>query len=105
MTDTSDAREFKALCKKAAASSLVDSELYAKYDVKRGLRDISGAGVLAGLTQIGEVQGRTEIKGSTVPGPGRLFYRGINIDELVNGFFSKKKTGFEESAYLLLFGE
>lgn len=98
-------KEFKGLCKKAVSSSLVDTALYTTYNVKRGLRDISGAGVLAGLTQIGEVQGQTVIQGSTVPGPGKLIYRGIDIEEIVAGFFPKKRTGFEETAYLLLFGE
>lgn len=88
----------------AAESSLVDSSLYSKYDVKRGLRDINGKGVLAGLTQIGEVLGQTEIQGSSVPGPGRLSYRGIVIDELVSGFMNSGHPGFEETAYLLLFG-
>jgi len=89
----------------AVSSSLVDSSLYAKYDVKRGLRDISGKGVLAGLTQIGEVLAQTMVGDSTVPGPGRLIYRGIDISELVGGFLSENRHGFEETCYLLLFGE
>ena len=60
----------------AAASSQVDSSLYAKYDVKRGLRDINGKGVLAGLTQIGEVQAHPE---GDETGPGHLIYRGMDI--------------------------
>lgn len=93
------------LSAKATSSSLVDSSLYATYDVKRGLRDISGKGVLAGLTQIGEVQGYTTVGDSSVPGPGCLIYRGIEISEIVNGFLADGRAGFEETCYLLLFGE
>jgi len=93
------------LSAKATSSSLVDSSLYANYDVKRGLRDISGKGVLAGLTQIGEVQGQTTVGDNSVPGPGCLIYRGIDISEIVNGFLVDGRAGFEETCYLLLFGE
>lgn len=89
----------------AVSSSLVDSSLYAQYDVKRGLRDISGKGVLAGLTQIGEVQAQTLVGDQSFPGPGRLIYRGIDIIEIVNGFLADGRHGFEETCYLLLFGE
>ncbi len=93
------------LCAKATDSSLVDSELYVKYDVKRGLRDISGRGVLAGLTRIGEIQAYTITNDKTVPGPGRLIYRGIDIRDIVAGFMQEDRNGFEETCYLLLFGE
>ncbi len=86
----------------AAASSLVDSALYAKYDVKRGLRDINGKGVLAGLTQIGEVLAHPE---GDETGPGHLIYRGIDVEELVAGFLAEDRPGFEETCYLLLGGE
>lgn len=89
----------------AVSSSLVDSSLYAQYDVKRGLRDISGKGVLAGLTQIGEVQAQTQVGDSSMPGPGCLIYRGIDINEIVGGFLAEGREGFEETCYLLLFGE
>jgi citrate synthase len=89
----------------AQSSSLVDSSLYAKYDVKRGLRDITGKGVLAGLTRIGEVQAQTEAGNQSVPGPGRLIYRGIDINEIVSGFLADGREGFEETCYLLLFGQ
>ncbi len=103
----SDGRDLflERLCAKATDSSLVDSELYAKYDVKRGLRDISGRGVLAGLTRIGEVQAYTLTDDKAVPGPGRLIYRGIDIRDIVTGFMQEGRTGFEETCYLLLFGE
>jgi len=83
----------------------VDPALYVEYDVKRGLRDNTGKGVLAGLTQIGDVVG-TAIEGDQlVPAPGKLFYRGVEVTDLVNGFVAGGQHGFEESAYLLLFGE
>ena len=90
---------------KAKESSLVETELYTKYDVKRGLRDISGRGVLAGLTRIGEVVATAVVDGEVVPAPGQLIYRGMSISDLVNGFTSEGRSGFEETAYLLLFGD
>jgi citrate synthase len=89
----------------AREKSIVETELYTKYDVKRGLRDISGKGVLAGLTQIGEVIATAVEGDKTVPAPGQLIYRGIGIQELVAGFTKDDRFGFEETAYLLLFGD
>lgn len=86
-------------------SSIVDTELYTRYDVKRGLRHVSGKGVLAGLTQIGDVVGSASDGDQYVPIPGQLVYRGIEINELVNGFLGEGRLGFEETAYLVLFGE
>ncbi len=89
----------------ATQMSPVDPALYVEYDVKRGLRDRTGKGVLTGLTQIGDVVG-TAIEGDQlVPAPGQLFYRGIEVTDLVSGFVSGGQHGFEETAYLLLFGE
>jgi citrate synthase len=88
----------------AEASSQVDPELYTRYEVKRGLRDISGRGVLAGLTQIGDVVGSAADGDTYVPIPGQLMYRGIEVTDLVNGFVAEGRHGFEETAYLLLFG-
>lgn len=88
----------------AAESCRVDPGLYAKYDVKRGLRDISGKGVLAGLTQIGDVVASREVEDPSKPGPGQLIYRGIDIEHLVDGFLADGRFGFEETAFLLLFG-
>ena len=94
--------ELSELCRK---SSAIDPALYAKYDVKRGLRDINGKGVMAGLTEISEVCSSTvDENGATIPCEGKLFYRGVNIKDLVNGFIREKRFGFEESVYLLLFG-
>ncbi|MFA5537054.1 MAG: citrate/2-methylcitrate synthase [Bacillota bacterium] len=89
----------------AEKCSYIDPELYDRYDVKRGLRDISGRGVLTGLTEIGEVHSYIIDEGEYVPIPGQLFYRGINVKELVNGFLQEGRAGFEETTYLLLFGE
>ncbi len=84
----------------------VDPRLYVEYDVKRGLRDrTTGKGVLAGLTMIGDVIGTAPEGDQLVPAPGKLLYRGIEITELVNGFVAGGQHGFEETAYLLLFGE
>lgn len=89
----------------AVTSNLVDRELYSRFDVKRGLRDINGKGVLAGLTRIGEIQAYIIDEGEQKPIPGKLMYRGIDIKELVNGFLKDSRQGFEEIAYLLMFGE
>ncbi|NLT16575.1 MAG: citrate synthase, partial [Clostridiales bacterium] len=95
-------RSLTELCLK---NSAIDPSLYKEYDVKRGLRDISGRGVLTGLTEIGEVRSYTIKDGKTVPCEGKLFYRGIDIEDIVQGFIEEKRFGFEEVTYLLLFGE
>lgn len=89
----------------ATASSIIDTELYTKYEVKRGLRDISGKGVLAGLTEISEVMAYRIEDGDLIPCDGRLFYRGYDIRDLVKGFLQDKRMGYEEIAYLLLMGK
>ncbi len=83
----------------------IDLEFYSKYDVKRGLRDMNGKGVLAGLTKISNVQAVKIIDGKETPCEGALYYRGINIKDLTAGFVKDHRYGFEETAYLLLFGE
>ncbi|MDO4634046.1 MAG: citrate/2-methylcitrate synthase [Eubacteriales bacterium] len=83
----------------------IDPALYSTYDVKRGLRDLNGEGVLAGLTDISEVNATEIIDGKRVPCEGQLFYRGINVENLVHGFISDDRLGFEEVTYLLLFGK
>ena len=94
-----------ALSKYVTSANQINPELYTKLDVKRGLRDINGKGVLAGLTEISEVQSKKEVDGVSVPCDGQLFYRGINIQDIVKGFMSEKRFGYEETAYLLLFGK
>lgn len=83
----------------------IDPELYKKYNVKRGLRDLDGTGVLVGLTEIGDVRAYFFDEEEKIPTEGKLFYRGIEINDLVHGFQSEKRFGFEECCYLLLFGE
>lgn len=89
---------------KAEANNLIDPEYYAKYNVKRGLRNSNGTGVLVGLTEIGNVVGYEMDGNKKVPSEGHLYYRGIEISDLVNGFQADHRRGFEETAYLLLFG-
>ena len=83
----------------------IDPELYDKYDVKRGLRDLDGKGVLAGLTKISDITSTKNIDGIEIPASGVLKYRGINIEVLTKGFIEGKRFGFEETTYLLLFGK
>lgn len=89
----------------AANCSYINPELYSKYEVKRGLRDISGRGVLAGLTEIGEVHSYIIDENEMIPCEGKLYYRGIDVDDLVKGFLGENRPGFEETSYLLLFGD
>lgn len=91
------------LAKLSEQADIIDSELFTKYDVKRGLRDLNGKGVLAGLTNISDVHAKEVIDGVEVPVHGQLFYRGYNIKDLVNGFANEDRFGFEEITYLLLF--
>lgn len=99
---TPDIVSLSELCRK---NDGIDPELYTKYDVKRGLRDLNGKGVLAGLTEISEIISSKEVDGQTVPCDGELYYRGYNINDLVAGFTNEKRFGFEEITFLLLFGE
>lgn len=85
-------------------NNCIDSNLFDEYGVKRGLRDKNGNGVLSGLTNISLIQAYEEKDGKKVPCDGKLLYRGYNVCDLVKGFEGKKKFGFEEIAYLLLFG-
>ena len=95
--------EIEILAEKARQSMLIDSEAYKKYDVKRGLRDINGKGVLAGLTHISDIQAVKIVDGQSIPTDGNLYYRGYNIKDLVKGFEDENRFGFEEICYLLLF--
>lgn len=96
--------EIEALTKLCEENGRMDLSLYGKYDVKRGLRDINGKGVLAGLTQISDIVSYQEVDGKSVPCEGELYYRGIDIQSLTQGFLKDKRFGFEEATYLLLFG-
>ena len=86
-------------------NSAIPSELYDWHNVKRGLRNQDGTGVLVGLTEIGDVHGYILDEGEKIPDRGRLRYRGISIKDIVKGFQSEKRSGFEETVYLLLSGE
>lgn len=99
---TPDIVSLAELCRK---NDGIDPELYSKYDVKRGLRDLNGKGVLAGLTEISDIISSKIVDGQTIPCDGELYYRGYNINDLVAGFTNEKRFGFEEITYLLLFGE
>ena len=90
------------LCEKCGN---IDSELYTKYEVKRGLRDLDGKGVVTGLTEISTINAFDNSGEKPVPIEGQLFYRGISIDDIVSGFEKDKRFGFEETVYLLLFGK
>ena len=89
---------------KTIEASYIDPNLYKEYDVKRGLRDINGEGVLVGITNISEVNSRRLIDGKKVPIDGELFYRGYNIKDIIKNQPFDFHFGFEDCAYLLLFG-
>lgn len=100
---TPDILALTDICKK---NNQIDTSLYAKYQVNRGLRDLSGKGVLTGLTDVSEI--RSSISGpagESLPCEGKLFYRGYDVEDLVKGFTSEDRFGFEEITYLLLLGE
>lgn len=82
----------------------IDSKLFTEYGVKRGLRNSDGSGVLVGLSKIGDAVGYEKTADGLKPMPGQLFYRGINIEDIVRGLEKDKRSGFEEVAYLLLSG-
>lgn len=83
----------------------IEPQLYIEHKVNRGLRDLNGKGVLTGLTEISEIVSKKIVDGEEVPCPGHLYYRGYDVEDLVRGFISDKRFGFEEIVYLLLFGE
>ena len=97
--------EIDVLAEKMSANSQIDNSLYSKYDVKRGLRDIDGKGVLTGLTDISTIKQNKLVDGKLVPCDGELYYRGYNVNDIVNGIMKDNRFGFEEVVYLLLFGE
>ncbi len=94
--------ELLPLSEKILKNDRIDAELYTRLDVKRGLRDVNGKGVLAGLTEISDIISSTP---DGAPCKGRLYYRGIPIEDLVGGSMKENRFGFEEAVYLLLFGD
>ena len=97
--------EIEKLASLTEKASYVKPELYTEYGVKRGLRDVNGKGVLVGITNISEVNSQRVIDGKNVPIPGELYYRGYNVQDIVRNIKPDNHFGFEEIAYLLLFGE
>lgn len=95
--------EILKLAAMSEKAGIIDTELFTKYEVKRGLRDLNGKGVLAGLTNISDVRATKMENGVSVPDHGRLFYRGYDVKDLVGGFPKDEAFGFEEATYLLLF--
>ncbi len=89
----------------ARACAQIDPQLYRRYNVKRGLRNEDGSGVLVGLTRVGSIHGYVMDENELVPVPGKQYYRGMDVQDLVHGFQSEGRPGFEETAYLLLFGQ
>ena len=97
--------EIERLTEVCLNNSKINADLYKELDIKRGLRDINGAGVRAGLTKISTINSFKMIDGVKTPCEGELYYRGIDIHELTDGFINEKRFGFEEMTYLLLFGK
>ncbi|MEL4861366.1 citrate/2-methylcitrate synthase [Pseudoflavonifractor phocaeensis] len=97
--------EVRALSADARKHSRINAGDYEKYDVKRGLRDLNGKGVLAGLTEISDIHAKDKLPdGTEVPCEGKLYFRGVDVEELVAGSLKEGRFGFEESAYLLMMG-
>lgn len=110
LNETSKATDLQSLsflqdiCSQYINQNRISPDLYERYGVKRGLRNADGTGVMAGITQIGNVRGYYIQDGEKVPAPGQLIYRGIDVTHLIDGFTREGRFGFEETAYLLLFG-
>lgn len=100
---TVDNSEFEELVKEVTASGSIDQNLYIEYDVKRGLRDSNGNGVLTGLTEISDVLGNQSINGRKIPVDGELYFQGYNVEDLIKNS-KTDRFRFEEATYLLLFG-
>jgi len=95
----------KVQAEKVRKADYIDPALYRKYGVKRGLRNDNGTGVLVGLTTVGDVHGYVINEGEKQAIPGELYYRGIDVREIVRADRREHRFGYEEAAYLLLFGE
>ncbi len=94
------------LAKLSNANNQIVSDMYVQHNVKRGLRDLDGSGVVAGLTEVSDIQSKiVDEQGNVYPCEGKLAYRGINVRDIVKGFLDENRFGFEETIYLLLFSK
>lgn len=93
------------LIKLVEKNSFIDPDAYEKYDVRRGLRNANGTGVVVGITNVASVEGYSVINGKKEAIDGELYYRGYSLNEIVANFENEKRFGFEETVFLLLFGE
>jgi len=96
--------QIESLSKIIEKNDRISLDMYEKYNVKRGLRNSNGTGILVGITWVGEVKGYDKLDEQKIPIHGQLYYRGLNVFDLVKGFQKEKRFGFEETVYLLLFG-
>src|SRR5512138_3443482 len=99
--DNKHASMIDALAKLAEKNDYIDPSLYSKFDVKRGLRDSDGKGVLVGLTRIGNVYGYDVVDGKPVAVPGKLIYRGYDVEDIIHDIEKSEQFGFEQCIYLL----
>ncbi|MBE6030275.1 MAG: citrate/2-methylcitrate synthase [Clostridiales bacterium] len=105
-SDLNNNEFIREMSAKLETIDVIDSELYTKYDVKRGLRNANGTGVLVGLTKVSNVEGyEVNEKNEKIAVPGKLYYRGYDVEDIVKGCIEENRFGFEETSYLLLFGE
>ena len=104
MAELNNEEIISKLAKVAGKKAKIEPELYGRYNVKRGLRNNDGTGVLVGLTEVGEVMSYLMDDGDRMPVDGRLYYQGYEVTDLVNGFY-KKRFGYEEIAFLLITGD
>ena len=96
--------KLRTLSKRCVRNDTINPKLYERYHVNRGLRDLNGNGVLTGLTEISDIVAFKNVNGKKVPCDGKLYYRGVDVEQIVQGFMSEHRFGFEETVYLLLFG-
>ena len=97
--------ELERMAKMSQEAATIQPELFTRYDVKRGLRDLNGKGVLVGLTEISDVCSTKIVNGESVPAPGELYYRGYNVKDLIRGLSDQSHFGFEECTYLQILGK
>ncbi|MCT4564260.1 MAG: citrate/2-methylcitrate synthase [Maledivibacter sp.] len=105
MSKNSSAKLLEELSIIAEKNNFIKPEIYNMFNIKRGLRNSNGTGVKVGLTKVGHIQGYTFQNNEKIPTDGELLYRGMKLTDIVNGFQKQRRYGFEECAYLLLFGE